>query len=94
MPAAVLVTQTTPGKSTGPITDIGKAISAQNARKLGLFISDHTLVQEEAQEFAEILAGYAVEYVPISPIEQTLVHNLATAARHELSDALLPPPTL
>src|SRR6266849_6103866 len=77
--AAALATQSKPGKSTGPITAEGKAVAARNSRKLGLFISDNTLLQEDAQEFAEILAGYVSEYAPISPIEHQLVLNLALA---------------
>jgi hypothetical protein len=66
-------------KSTGPKTQEGKARIAKNARKLGLFVADTVLLQEDPQEFAAILADYVAEYRPLGPIEEDLVNDLALA---------------
>src|SRR5581483_2290392 len=65
--------------STGPNTPEGKRVSSQNSRKLGLFVADSTLLEEEPGEFAQILAGYIAEYTPDTPIENHLVRQLALA---------------
>lgn len=66
-------------KSTGPRTDEGKARSAQNARKHGLFVADSVLLQEDQQEFADLLAAFHSEYGPLTPVENHLVNQLALA---------------
>ena len=65
--------------STGPRSPQGKAKVAQNARKLGLFVSDSTLVQEDPDEFADLLAGYIADYLPQGAIELELVRQLTAA---------------
>ena len=67
-------------KSTGPTTEAGKARVSKNARKLGLFVADTVLPQEDPQEFADILADYNAEYKPLTPIEHDLVNDLALAS--------------
>ena len=69
--------------STGPKTPEGKQIVSQNARKLGLFVADSTLEQEDPSEFAGILAGYMTDYAPQGEIETELVRQL-TVATHRL----------
>ena len=69
--------------STGPKTPEGKAKVSQNARKLGIFVADSTLEQEDPQEFADILAGYNNDYAPEGEIELELVRQL-TVATHRL----------
>ncbi len=69
--------------STGPRTTEGKQKVSQNARKLGLFVSDATVEQEDPNEFAELLAGYTAEYCPLTCSEIELVRQL-TVATHRL----------
>jgi hypothetical protein len=66
-------------KSTGPRTPEGKAVAAQNARRLGLYVADTTLIQENPEEFAEIIAGYYADYAPNGGVEVELVKQLALA---------------
>jgi hypothetical protein len=68
-----------PATATGPRTPEGKLIVSQNARKLGLFISDSTLELEDPQELADLLAGYTADYNPRGAIEQELLRQLAIA---------------
>ena len=69
--------------STGPKTPEGKLKVSQNARKLGIFVADSTLEQEDPREFADTLAGYMTDYTPQGEIETELVRQL-TAATHRL----------
>ncbi len=69
--------------STGPTTPEGKQRVSQNARKLGLFVSDSTVEQEDPGEFAAILAGYTAEYCPLTCSEGELVRQL-TVSTHRL----------
>ena len=69
--------------STGPKTPEGKQKVSQNARKLGLFVADSTLEQEDPREFADLLAGYMTDYAPEGEIETELVRQL-TASTHRL----------
>jgi hypothetical protein len=66
-------------KSTGPRTPEGKAVASQNARRLGLYVADTTLIQENPEEFAEILAGYYADFSPHGGLEVELVKQLALA---------------
>lgn len=70
-------------KSTGPGTPEGKAKPSRNALKLGLFIGDHVLIQEEAQEYAETLASYISDYGPRDNVEHQLVRNLTIATMRQ-----------
>jgi hypothetical protein len=65
--------------STGPRTPEGKAKVSQNARKLGLFVSDTTIAQECPEEFADLLAGYIADYNPLGTIEMEFVRQLTAA---------------
>lgn len=67
--------------STGPRTPEGKLKVSQNARRLGLFVSDATVEIENPEEFAEILAGYIAEYCPNGFLEIELVRQLATTTQ-------------
>jgi hypothetical protein len=69
--------------STGPKSDEGKQKVSQNARKYGLFVCDHTLEQEDPQEYAELLAGYIAQYCPLGVLEEELVRQI-TSATHRL----------
>ena len=65
--------------STGPKTPEGKAKSAQNSRRYGLFVSDNTLEQENPQEFADLFASYIADYCPTAGIEMELVRQLVSS---------------
>jgi hypothetical protein len=69
--------------STGPRSDEGKRKVSANARKYGLFVCDHTLEQEDPQEYAELLAGYIAQYCPLGVLEEELVRQI-TSATHRL----------
>ena len=79
----ILANQANAQKSTGPRTPEGKAKASKNAVKLGLFIGDHALVQEEPQEYAETLAGYISDYGPQNNVEHQLVCNLTVATMRQ-----------
>ena len=66
--------------STGPRTEVGKAHSAQNARKHGLTAQQLLVKPEEREEFEQCLARYQTEIHPFGPIQQTLFDELVTAA--------------
>jgi hypothetical protein len=70
-------------KSTGPRSPEGKEASSKNARTRGLFISDTTLIQEEPEEFAAILAGYIAEFCPVGALEERLVNQLTLASMRQ-----------
>jgi hypothetical protein len=70
-------------KSTGPRTPEGKAASSKNSRLHGLFISDTALIQEEPEEFAQILAGYITEFCPVGALEERLVNQLTLASMRQ-----------
>jgi hypothetical protein len=67
-------------KSTGPVTDEGKAVSSQNrlthglARHNGRFA---LLPTENPDDYADLLNGYLAEHNPTTPTEKDLVHNMA-----------------
>src|SRR6266849_1708618 len=64
----------------GPHADmLVRPDSAQSARNLGLLIADNTLLQEDPNEFAEILAGYIADLDPYGAFEAQCVRNVALA---------------
>ncbi len=57
-------------RSTGPITEQGKARSSQNARAHGLCSRQvHIAVDEEAAIFASLQTALSAELVPIGELE-------------------------
>jgi len=68
-----------PSPLGGPRTPEGKKRVSQNARKHGIFVADSTLEQEDPQDFAEILAGYVLDYCPQGGVELELVRQLTTS---------------
>jgi len=66
-------------KSAGPVTDQGKARSAQNARKHGLFASSLYRNPEEQAAYSELLEAYIEEYQPRSIYEHRCVREMVDA---------------
>ncbi|MBL8220994.1 MAG: hypothetical protein JNL62_17305 [Bryobacterales bacterium] len=66
-------------KSAGPVTDQGKARSAQNARKHGLFASSLHRNPEEQAAYSELLEAYIEEYQPRSIYEHRCVREMVDA---------------
>lgn len=65
-------------KSQGPITADGKARSAQNSTKHGLNSKTVVLATESHEEYDQLLFDYIRLYQPVGPIEQDLVHEIAS----------------
>jgi len=72
-------TQAMPPKpvSTGPKTPEGKAVSSQNARTHGLTSKQLFLPGESEEEFAQLRAGWLLQYAPESSAEAEMVEQLA-----------------
>ena len=67
--------------STGPRTPAGKAASAANSTKLGLYAKQAVLLTEKDHaEFATLESAYAYELRPYTPVEQTLFAQVVLAA--------------
>ena len=64
-------------KSRGPITEEGKAISSQNARKHGLAARKFVLEDEDQADYDALLAGYRQSFSPADRAEDDLVRMLA-----------------
>ena len=66
-------------KSTGPKTPRGKAYSARNAIKHGLFSGGMDFIShgEDPTEYRELLNGLRVQYQPIGTAEELEVERLA-----------------
>ncbi len=63
--------------STGPASSIGKARSAQNAFKHGLYSKQLILPGEDPAEFDELRATLCGEHQPANTTEEILVDELA-----------------
>ena len=63
--------------STGPTTDSGKAVSAQNARKHGFEAPFRVLPDEDREEYSALLQELRAEWSPITPTEMRLVTSMA-----------------
>src|ERR1022692_1380495 len=66
-------------KSTGPKTPRGKAYSARNAIKHGLFSDTMDFIShgEDPKEYGEVLNGLRVQYQPLGMAEELEVERLA-----------------
>ncbi len=67
-------------RSTGPRTPVGKAKSAQNARKHGLTAADLVIGPEDRAEFDEMLTEFRDEIEPTGALEHSLFDQLVSAA--------------
>ncbi len=66
-------------KSQGPVTDEGKARSAQNARKLGIFGPILLRNSKDEENYYELLNGYLLEYRPETVFENRCVREMVDA---------------
>ena len=64
-------------KSTGPVTEEGKQIVANNAVKHGLFSKHLVLNDENPEDYQLLLDGLQTELKPVGTLEQTLVERIA-----------------
>ncbi len=80
-PAQIEANQANAQLSTGPRTPEGKAHSAANSTKLGLYAKQAVLLPaEDHQEFATLTAAYEYELRPYTPVERTIFAQLVLAA--------------
>lgn len=67
--------------STGPLTEKGKAIVAQNAVKHGIFANDLVIAcgngKEDEKEYKKLLEGLVVSLAPSGQMERLLVEKIA-----------------
>ena len=63
-------------KSKGPVTEEGKAVSSQNARKHGLSARKYILDDEDQEEFDALHAEYRATFAPANRIEADLVRQI------------------
>lgn len=65
--------------STGPTTPEGKARSARNAEKHGMYSSAVLLHYESAEAFAALRDSYYAQFSPATPAERDLVDTMIAA---------------
>jgi hypothetical protein len=66
-------------KSTGPVTDLGKATAKFNALKHGMTASTAVLPYEDADSYAELREAFAGTYRPANGVEASLVETIANS---------------
>jgi hypothetical protein len=66
-------------KSTGPITDLGKATARFNALKHGMTASTAVLPYEDANSYAELRESFIATYRPANAVEASLVETIANS---------------
>ncbi|MDD5410920.1 MAG: hypothetical protein PHF31_05825 [Methylobacter sp.] len=69
--------QTNAQKSTGPVTEEGKQIVANNALKHGLFSKHLVLSDENPENYQLLFDGLQTELKPVGTLEQSLVERIA-----------------
>jgi len=67
-------------KSTGPVTEEGKAAVAQNAVKHGLFAVQDVLTTENQAEFDLLREQMLAELAPVGVVESVLAHRVVSLA--------------
>jgi hypothetical protein len=70
---------TTDARHTGPRTEAGKAISARNSTKHGLFAQRDFILEGEDEEYAQTFTGLMAELAPGSILEQTFATEIMGA---------------
>jgi hypothetical protein len=68
-----------PGRSTGPITEAGKAVSSLNRLTHGCRSAQIILHCEDPAEYAALIQGWLNQYNPQNPAERILVEQTAHA---------------
>ena len=66
-------------KSTGPMTDLGKATAKFNALKHGMTASTAVLPYEDADSYAELREAFVATYKPANAVEASLVETVANS---------------
>jgi hypothetical protein len=67
-------------RSTGPVTAVGKAISAGNAVKCGFWGQGALIAGEDPEEFDAFRAGYVADLQPVGTVEHFHVEQVVTSA--------------
>jgi hypothetical protein len=73
------ITQPNRSGATGPRTEAGKAISARNSTKHGLFAKRDFILEGEDEEYAQTFAELMAELSPGSVLEQTFATEIMGA---------------
>ena len=60
-------------RSTGPVTDLGKAVAKFNALKHGMTASTAVLPHEDPSSYAELRDSFVATYQPANAVEASLV---------------------
>jgi hypothetical protein len=76
-PKLIAANQKKAQKSTGPTTAKGKTNSSWNSSKHGLLSKRLKLKDQEAKEFAHILASLRQDLQPVGTLEEMLVEKIA-----------------
>ena len=66
-------------KSTGPVTDLGKATAKFNALKHGMTARTAVLPYEDAGSYAELREAFHDTYKPVNAVEASLVETVANS---------------
>jgi hypothetical protein len=66
-------------KSTGPVSDLGKATAKFNALKHGMTASTAVLPYEDAGSYAELRDSFVATYRPANAVEASLVETIANS---------------
>ncbi|HYP07614.1 MAG TPA: hypothetical protein VER03_15380 [Bryobacteraceae bacterium] len=66
-------------KSTGPVTDLGKAVVRFNALKHGMTASTAVLPHEDPSSYAELRDSFFATYKPANAVEASLVEVVANS---------------
>ena len=77
--AQIAASRANGAKSKGPVTPEGKAISAQNAERHGIFASICTIQGEAPELFASLIADLYETWAPTDEHERALVDTMAMA---------------
>ena len=93
-PAQIDANRANARRSTGPITEEGKARSSQNARVHGLCSRQlHIADEEEAAIFASLRGALSTELVPVGELElihfETILHSQWNLRRCRMNEAKL-----
>jgi hypothetical protein len=66
-------------KSHGPVTAEGKAVSSQNATKLGLYSKRIVLASENQADYDQLLGSFITRFRPIDDVELEFVQGMVNA---------------
>jgi len=76
--AQLLANQHNAQQSTGPRTAEGKAVSAKNATKHGLFAQDNVVISENQAQFDAVRDDMLAELDPVGAIESMLAERIVS----------------